>query len=84
MRGCLHLLLGGTFWHAGDSHHGQGDPVHFCLHEPGIKHVLTTAYHPQSNGMKWLSACTGRSSMPCVHVERGLRGTLIFHGFCWA
>jgi hypothetical protein len=57
VHGCLHLQLGGTFWRARDSHHGQGDPVHFCpvvvcLHEPGDQ---ARAHHglpsTQSNGM---------------------------------
>jgi len=49
----------------------------------GIKHVLTTAYHPQI-ATAWWSACTGRSRMPYVHVVRVLRGIPTFRGCCWA
>jgi hypothetical protein len=44
-----------------------------CSQQPTIRRVTA-----------WLRACTGSSRMPYVHVERVLRGTLIFHGCCWA
>jgi hypothetical protein len=44
-----------------------------CSQQPTIHRVTA-----------WLSACTGSSRMPYVHVERVLRGILIFRGCYWA
>jgi hypothetical protein len=44
-----------------------------CSQQPTIHRVTA-----------WFSACTGSSRRPYVHVGRVLRGTLIFHGCCWA
>ncbi len=48
----------------------------------GIKHVLTAAYHPQSNGMV---ERVHRQLKDALRARGGaLRGTPIFHGCCWA
>jgi hypothetical protein len=50
----------------------------------GIKHVPTTAYHPQSNGMVERLHRQLKDALRYVHVGRALHGTPIFQGCCWA
>ena len=52
----FHCILGGKIWRACISHFGQGHAVlinnmqQLCS-RLGIRHIMTTSYHPQANGM---------------------------------
>jgi transposase InsO family protein len=81
MNGCLHSQLGGMFWHAGlvttdsETQYTSAVWASTCT-RLGIEHVLTTAFHPQSNGM--VERVTCRSRIAYMHVGQACRSTFTY------